>query len=227
MLRRQAAPGAVPWGQAGTVALALLVGLVLGFLGVSRGCSPTPAGAGVSQERYAVLAGTLYAEGESLAVVREYLAALGNVDQAAFVMRLAERYSNAGDRSKQRQAEELRQLGQALQRTAGAVEIPAVITAPVAVGGDSSAATPVGSPEAWPVPPATAIVRSPQGDGVRLRAEANTKAAAIALLGNGSRVEILNVVEGEQVEKNEKRWYKVRSGQRVGYVYFTLIVPAD
>lgn len=173
------------------------------------------------------MAATLYGEGESVAVIREYLAPLGNIDQAAFVLRLADRYSSSSDRSKQRQSEELRTLGQALQQTGGTVEVPAVVTVPAAVGGNSPTAVPLGGAEASPVPPAMGVVRSPQGDGVRLRAEANTKAAAIILLSNGSRVEILNVVEGEQVEKNEKRWYKVRSGQRVGYVYFALIVPAD
>jgi hypothetical protein len=223
--RQQVPLGAVPWSRLGGPGAILLIGLLLGFLVVTRGCGPAQ-GPGVSQERYAVLAGTLYAGGESLAVVRQHLDALGPVDQPAFLMRIADRLASSSDRGKQRQGEELRQLAQALSQSAAGVEIPAVVTASAL----SAAATPQPTPSpdsAAPVGPPMGIVKSPQGEGVRLRAEASTTAAPLALIRSGTRVEILDVVQGQEVDKDEKRWYKVRSGQTTGFIYFNLLTPAD
>lgn len=220
--KHQVAPGAVPWAQVSAAALALIAGLVLSFVGVSRGCSAS-LGPSVSQERYAVMASTLFAEGESISVIRQYMASMGKIDHASFVLQLADRYTKSGDRSKQRQSEELRRLGEALRQGAGTVEVPEVVTPVAAPAGVKAQAASIVASDRTPSPPAGLI----KGDGVRLRKSASATAPAITLMKNGDRVEILDVVEGDQVEKNEKRWYKVQRGQAVGYVYYTLITPAD
>lgn len=220
-------PGALPWAQLIVAAAALSVGLVVGFSASIRTSGSGAAVSGVSQERYTVLVSALHSEGEPMPAIRQYLAALGSIDQPSFVSHLADRYGSSSDRQKQRQAQELRRLDQAL-REPPAAETPAA-TAPPTVAAIMATVEPsVPSDQtAQAVPPAMGIVRSPQGDGIRLRQEATTTSPALALLANGTRVEILNVVDGQEVEKNERRWYKVRSGRFTGFIYYNLLVPAD
>lgn len=221
------APGAVAWGRVGTVGLSLLAGLVLGFLTVIRGCIDAPS-SGVSQERYAVMLSTLYSEGDPSAASREYLQPLGNIDQVAFLTQLAEKYGKSTDRAKQRQADGLRQLADAIRMSGGQVEAqPVPQTAATSSAGSASKPAVVPPRPTTAVPAASGVIRSGSNEGVRLRREPNVTSPTIVLLANGTRVDIQNVVEGQQVEGNEKRWYKVRNGDRIGYVYFPLLVPAD
>jgi hypothetical protein len=169
------------------------------------------------------MAATIFREGESLAAMRAYLQPLGQIDAAAFLQQLADRYAKSADRAKQLQAQDLAALAKELREGGGPVEIPRVLTKANAPSTPTQAPTLVASAPTGASPPVGLIA----GDGVRLRANPNQRAAAIALLKNRDKVEILDVVEGDRVEGQEKRWYKVRSGQAIGYIYYNLIESAE
>lgn len=56
-----------------------------------------------------------------------------------------------------------------------------------------------------------------------MREQPNTKSAMLGSLPNGTKVEIVRVVEGEAVDPAENRWYLVKVENKAGYVYFKLI----
>lgn len=56
-----------------------------------------------------------------------------------------------------------------------------------------------------------------------LRKDPSLKSVAIVALPYGTSVEVLGVVKGDAVEAGEARWYHLRVGARVGYVYFKLV----
>lgn len=62
--------------------------------------------------------------------------------------------------------------------------------------------------------------------GANIRAEPKSNSALVTSLPVGTKVEILNIVEGEAVDGSEKRWYHIRwAGDKTGYVYFKLLKP--
>lgn len=86
----------------------------------------------------------------------------------------------------------------------------------------------VAPPPSSPTPaPRPATITSSGGEGAVLRKEPTTESEALANLSHGTPVEVLQVVNGEAIDETEPRWYKIRYGGMVGYVYFKLIKFGD
>lgn len=63
------------------------------------------------------------------------------------------------------------------------------------------------------------------GPGINVRTGPNQSSAVVKSLPAGTKVEILQIVDGEAVNGTEKRWYQIKAGTITGYVYFTLVKP--
>ena len=66
---------------------------------------------------------------------------------------------------------------------------------------------------------------------IRIRAEASTQSAALGVVPYGTKVEVLRVVKGNPndpgIDPTEVRWYNVRYGNVVGYVYYKLLALGE
>lgn len=83
-------------------------------------------------------------------------------------------------------------------------------------------------PPAEPTPevrPAT--ITSSGGEGAIVRSKPTMESTAVAYLGHGAPVEVLQVVEGQAIDETEPRWYLIRFNGQTGYVYFKLIKFGD
>ena len=69
-----------------------------------------------------------------------------------------------------------------------------------------------------------ARITSSGGEGAILRRQPTTSSDALAALPHGTRVSVLQIVNGEAIDPVEPRWYQIRYGNLVGYVYYKLIV---
>jgi len=232
------------WLRGLSFGVVLLVGVLAGLMLGTRACAPAGQPM-VSKDDFLVNVATLYSHGESLAAIRSRLSSAGIEDATVPLLDLADRYSLSKDRQQQRQAEDLRQLADAL---AGGEVVTAVPTAPVArATGTATAiaakqqATPTTVAEATgseppqqtatPVPvasplPSRGIIQTSDGTQARLRTKPTTQGSeVIEALMPGIEVQILDLVQGEAIDPAEPRWYKVKHGDFEGYVYFKLLRP--
>lgn len=85
-------------------------------------------------------------------------------------------------------------------------------------GGQTPAANQPGS-----TPKTGTLVSS--GPGINVRSGPNQSSGVIRSLPAGTKVEILQIVDGEAVNGTEKRWYQIKAGTLTGYVYYTLVKP--
>jgi hypothetical protein len=200
------------------------------------------------EESYLVLAATLYSQGESLGAMKVYLNSFAPRDPSDAMVQLAQKYENSGDRKKQQQAKDLKQLGEALrmgrepepvttptaivQASVDAIPsptpLPVAPTAPaVAKAVTPPTATPAAQPTQTSAPSAPltgrGVARPSGANGAIMREQPNTKSAMIGSLANGTNVEIVSVTQGEAVDSAENRWYLVKHENKTGYVYFKLI----
>lgn len=233
------------WRPFGLLVAVLLSGFLLGIVVSLFSCSSSGTLTGAKEESYLVLAATLYGQGESLGAMKVYLNSFGPRDPATAMLQIADKYEKSGDRKKQQQARDLRQLGEALKegrepegmRTGSLTEAPrqttpiASPTGPTPLEPQASAlaqqptaiATPAPAADSTPTPISGRGVARPASGGAVMREQPSTKAPWIASLQNGAQVEIIRVVEGEAVDSSEPRWYLVKAGDKTGYVYFKLI----
>jgi Bacterial SH3 domain len=56
-----------------------------------------------------------------------------------------------------------------------------------------------------------------------MRDQPSTKGVMVGSLPNGTKVDIVRVVEGEAIDPAEDRWYLVKFEIKTGYVYFKLL----
>ena len=233
---------------------ALLGGLIIGLVITLYSCSPSGVLRGSREDSYLVLAATLYGEGESLEAMKVYLNSYAPRDPASAMLQLADRYEKSSDRKKQQQAKDLRQLGEALKlgrepaasrptvasniapgvspTTTTATQLSVPSPAAGAPAASSVVTPPPPTPTTGPGPTSPALsgraVARPSGSGgAIMRQQPNTKSAWVGSLPNGTKVEIIRVVQGEAVDPAESRWYEVKFENKTGYVYFKLIGPAE
>lgn len=208
---------------AAVLVASLLVGLVIGLRG---GGVALPA-ATEREEAYLLLLSQLYSEGEDLHVIRERLQAAGFTDAKGAALELAREYAQSSDYTKLRQARDLETLASALSLIG-----PTLLARPTAVAINPTPSAGTGAISEGKEPVATAtpvlpfkngVVKTDDGGGAKLRSEPNTSSAVLALIPDGTTVEVLSVVTGEIVADDEGRWFRVNYGDFIGYVYFSLI----
>lgn len=105
---------------------------------------------------------------------------------------------------------------------------PTPTVAPVVPPPAPTAAAPKPVPTHAPAQPQAlaiekGIIETNDHKPATLRKDPSAKSIAIVALPYGTTVEVLGVVKGEAVEAGEARWYHLRVGARVGYVYFKLV----
>ena len=90
---------------------------------------------------------------------------------------------------------------------------PSPLPTPTPTGGvmSVSAVAPIMSLTAYPT------------DQVNVRAEPSRESVRLATVTPDDAFELLEVVNGQAVEKDEARWAKVRSGNIVGYIYWPFV----
>jgi N-acetylmuramoyl-L-alanine amidase len=90
--------------------------------------------------------------------------------------------------------------------------------------------TPPPSTSATPVVTASGqrmgVVQS-LGKGGIVRTEPTTASASVLVVPDNTQVILMQVVKGQLVDGQEARWYKVVADGKTGYLYSSLIVPAD
>ena len=235
------------WLQGLAYVTILVVGVIAGLLLGARACTPAVPPT-VREENYLVLLATLYSQGESLDAIRGRLAGIGYENPTEALLELADRYTASKDRKQQRQAEDLRQLAEAMlggdivptlaaQPTVPAARSPTVVAAAqtTATASPSSQAEPqtqpqpegTGTPEpasSPSPPPSRGIVQTSDGTPARLRTQPTTQGSeTIEGLTPGTEVQVLEVVDGEAIDPSEKRWFRVKHGEFIGFVYYKLI----
>ena len=245
--------GARRWLQGTTLAAALAVGVLAGLMVGTRACTPA-APPGVQEDEYLVLLATLYSHGESLDSIRSRLNSIGYDNAAEALASLSEEYAVSKDRKQQRQAEDLRQLADALLGEVAIPTLAARATAtPTGVAGEATAAgpaavtpsvqaaeaPPTSQPAASAAPTATSspapppsgrgVIQTSDGTSARLRTQPTVQTTdnVIAGLPPGTEVELLELVEGDPIDPAESRWYKVKHGEFTGYVYYKLVKPVE
>ncbi|MBI4320814.1 MAG: hypothetical protein HY675_20165 [Chloroflexi bacterium] len=241
------------WRPFGLVIGALVTGLFLGLIVGLQSCAPSGLLTGGKEENYLVLASSLYSQGESLEAMKVYLHSLGSREPSSLILELADKYDKSGDRKKQLQAKDMRQLGDALRkgvdsytpRVAATTVAPSQTLATPVPGSSPAGAVTSPAPSAQPAAPASVptpsvparptqvaipskgTVRPASGGGAILRSQPSTKSEWTGSLPNGVDVDIVRIVEGEAVDPAEPRWYYVRYLNLSGYVYFKLVVPKE
>jgi len=239
------------WRPFVLVAAVLLTGLFVGVVVGLSACNPGGVLTGAKEERYYVAASRLYAQGESVDAMKDYLAALNSRDLPSTILRLADTYESSSDESKRAEARDLRQLGDALRSgpgllsSLGKVPIPTMVTSSASSAAATSAPVPTPTPSPVPTPSSppptpTKVTAAPQavvtGKGIAkptgsggavLREQPTSQSKQIGSLATGTKVDVLKVVDGEAVDDTERRWYQVKYGNTTGYVYFKIIVQGD
>lgn len=114
-----------------------------------------------------------------------------------------------------------------------ATGVPAPATAqPSAAAATAATATPASTPITAPSP--TVAPAGPQGTiktadraSAVLRKEPSTKSAKVAVIPFGTKVQILQTVNGKAddpgIDPRELRWYQIKWGSYTGYIYYKLI----
>lgn len=115
--------------------------------------------------------------------------------------------------------------------TSPSAVVASAVNSPPPVAVVPSAPTPTPVPIApQPGAPTTFPARaniSVEAGATNLRREPNTTSPSVARLGGGVQVDVLEPIRGQEVEPNNSRWYRVRFGSQIGYVWGKLLQFTD
>jgi hypothetical protein len=239
------------WLRGGLFAVILVAGALIGLLAGTRACAPAVAPS-VREESYLVLLSTLYSRGESIDSIRGRLNGIGYDNAAQALIDLADKYDASKDRKQQLQAEELRQLADQLLNegtppTLAAGATKAATQSPTRVAGGQATTTPsleatpipqtttqpsgtaTAAPDSSPSPPPTkGTIQTSDGTPANLRTQPSTQGSEIIEgINPGTEVDVLQVVDGEAIDPSENRWFKVKHGEFIGYVYYKLVKTSE
>lgn len=71
----------------------------------------------------------------------------------------------------------------------------------------------------------TGTTQAVGANAINLRAQPTLDSALVGSLPVGTKVEIIEVVNGEAIDPVEPRWWYIRNGNIFGYAYFKLVAP--